>query len=327
MVPALHYHKEQLEQLKRNIEEQGFAKVPSQIFALNPKTIQILRDELEALFDGNYSTGIYPDEIHWRPGISREDVTRELCNAWKASDKIQDLVCGEALGRLACLIMGWSSSRIGQDDVLHKPPQSNAVGFHQDGSYISDNFLPRHNNMLTMWIALDDADEENGALRYVPVSHLWEDETSAVVADSVAGSSFHVGKKQDPMISLRRAAHLAGKDMDQVEESVVTISVPDGQMVVHHQDVWHGSGPNRSHNRPRRAIVAHMLNGQVQWRQNRIPHYIYGRYYLRGESIPREDFFPVTFSCGARAAGGKAAADAGSALTRTHWLDEKGIGF
>ena len=122
MAPDLLYQTEQVEQLKLKFQEQGFAKVPSNIFALNQSTIQILRDELESLFQGDYSTRIYPDEIHWRPGISREDVTRELCNAWKASDRIRDLVCGEALGRLACHIMGWSSSRIGQDDVLHKPP-------------------------------------------------------------------------------------------------------------------------------------------------------------------------------------------------------------
>jgi len=317
-----------MEQLREHFQEEGYAKVPSHIFALDQRTIEILRDELENLFQGNYGTGIYPDEIHWRPGISREDVTRELCNAWKASLKIRDIVCGERLGELACQIMGWSCSRLGQDDVLHKPPNSNAVGFHQDGSYISDNFLPRHNNMLTMWIALDDADEENGALQYAPGSHLWNEAKQTVVASTVGESSFHVGNKDDHLRSLRKAAHLTGKDIEQVEQPVVMVSVPAGQMLVHHQDVWHGSGPNRSNHRPRRAIVAHMLNGEIRWRKEPFPHYIYGRYYIRGESIPRDDFFPVTWSSDdgvvrvhdqdrSETAVGQAL------LSRTRWLDEK----
>ena len=59
-------------------------------------------------------------------------------------------------------------------------------------------------------------------------------------------------------------------------------------MVVHHQQTWHGSGPNTSTFRTRRALVAHLIHGEVQWRTNpRPPHYIYGRYYIRGETTPR----------------------------------------
>lgn len=286
-----------MDTLKEELHQQGYAKVPREFFSLDATTVQRLRDELDELFHGQYHTGVYPDEIHWRQGISREDVTRELCNAWKASLIVRDLVCSEILGSLACQLMDWSSSRIGQDDVLHKPPQSNPVGFHQDGTYISDNFLPRDNNMLTMWIALDDADDENGALQYAPESHLWDMTTvDKKIADNVGESSFHVGKHDDHTIALRRAAILAGLSFDQVIQSLETVSVPAGQMVVHHQDVWHGSGPNRSLKRPRRAIVAHLINGQVRWRHNPPPHYIYGRYYLRNESIPRQDFFPVTYA-------------------------------
>ena len=258
-----------------------------------------LQVEFAALFDGHYETGICPDEIYWRPGIT---ATKEICNAWKASRKIAGIVCGKQLGSLACQLMGWKSSRIGQDDVLHKPSQSNAVGFHQDGAYISDNFVPRENNALTMWIALDDADEENVALQYAQGSHLWssEDSINSEVAGNVAGSSFHVGWKEDYLSSLRKAAQSLGKNMSEVERSVRTVPVKAGEMIVHHQDVWHGSGPNTSESRQRRALVAHLVDGAVQWRHDPKPHYIYGGYYIRGESMPRDDFFPVTWreACG-----------------------------
>jgi ectoine hydroxylase-related dioxygenase (phytanoyl-CoA dioxygenase family) len=216
---------------------------------------------------------------------------------------IRDVVCSEALGKLAASIMGWNSTRIGQDDVIHKPPLSSAVGFHQDGAYISDNFLPSTNNCLTLWIALDDADEENGALQYAPGSHLWPYQP----VDTVAESSFHAisdkieensnsSEKDVHFIPLREAAKLAGKDPDEVQNAVKTIQVGAGEMVVHHQQLWHGSGPNRSKIRTRRALVAHLINGQVQWRTSPPPHYIYGRYFIRGESFPREDFLPILYS-------------------------------
>ena len=55
-------------------------------------------------------------------------------------------------------------------DVGYASPM-NHVGFHTDGTYILDQFLPREDNSVTLWIALDDADEETGCMQYVEGSH------------------------------------------------------------------------------------------------------------------------------------------------------------
>ena len=301
-----------MDQLKEELERSGYVKIPPTIFSLSSDQVSELQNEFDALFHGIYATGIYPDEIHWRPGISKESCTRELCNAWKASPIIASVVCSEVLGSLACALMGWTASRIGQDDVIYKPCLSNAVGFHQDSAYISDNFSPRENNSLTLWMALDDTDEENGALQYAPGSHLWSPSSPYDTTQDqkmVSSSSFHVGVHDDHYSSLRRAAELCGQCVEDVERSIQTVSVKAGEMIVHHQDVWHGSGPNLSQSRLRRALVAHLIDGDVQWRKGSMPHYIYGRYYIRGEATPREDFFPITSSTGTTAS-----------LVRTPWL-------
>ena len=57
--------------------------------------------------------------------------------------------------------------------VLWKPPGSGSVAWHQDSTYISDQFVPRDNVSCTVWIALEDADDGNGAPQYCPGSHLW----------------------------------------------------------------------------------------------------------------------------------------------------------
>ncbi|KAG7352791.1 mitomycin antibiotics/polyketide fumonisin biosynthesis protein [Nitzschia inconspicua] len=191
-----------MEGLRQSLHSHGYVRIPPKIFQLDPVTIQELRKEFDRLFHGHYETGIYPDEIHWRPALTKDNVTRELCNAWKASNVIAKIVCGEKLGQLAAALMGWSVVRIGQDDVLHKPPLSNAVGFHQDGAYISDNFVPSHDNCLTMWIALDDADQENGALQYAPGSHHWPYQSVGTVAES----SFHFlnnENEKEPVVKRR----------------------------------------------------------------------------------------------------------------------------
>ena len=303
--------------LREELQEKGFVKIPRSLFVLDDDKLTDLRKEFDDLFQGKFETGIYPDEINWRQGISKDNVTKELCNAWKASTKISETVRSPELGRLACALMGWKSSRIGQDDVLDKPPKSYAcVGFHQDGAYISDNFVPREDNSLTMWIALDDSDKENGALVYAPGSHRWRSPSDEKIDVDMSSLSFHVatgnndGKTksenddpgvtsiQDHLKPLHAAAIAASVDPIAALQNVETVAVAAGELLVHHQRVWHGSGPNQSLTRHRRALVAHLLNGEVRWRSDRPPSYIYGRYFINGESVPREDFFPTTFSSG-----------------------------
>ena len=51
---------------------------------------------------------------------------------------------------------------------FNKPPQfGNPTPPHQDGYY----FMLEPNEAVTMWLALDEVDEENGCVRYIPGSH------------------------------------------------------------------------------------------------------------------------------------------------------------
>jgi hypothetical protein len=51
--------------------------VPQQI-------VHQLQRRVEQLFEGRFETGVYPDEWHWRKGISKENATKEIVNAWKS---------------------------------------------------------------------------------------------------------------------------------------------------------------------------------------------------------------------------------------------------
>jgi len=72
--------------------------------------------------------------------------------------------------------------------------------------------------------------------------------------------------------------------------------VPIGGALIHHSDTWHGSGPNRSDMRHRRALAVHLIRRDLRFRTDSPPDYIYGRYQLHGSDEVEETFFPVTFT-------------------------------
>ena len=248
---------------------------------IRPEDRDALVAAFERLFKGDFDTGCYPDEWHWREGISKPEAFREIVNAWKSDDSVASVALDAAIGKRAAELMGWRGARLAQDDVLWKPPGASGVSYHTDGKYISDNFIPRDDNSVTVWIALDDADEASGVVEYARGSHRWPH------ADSKA--SFHDGAGADPVT---RAAAAAG-----VELVVDRHAVPACSAVFHHQDVWHGSEVNRSATLHRRALGVHLLRADCAFRAAPPPDYIYGRYY-RGVREPDDHFFPVVYRPG-----------------------------
>jgi 2-oxoglutarate-dependent dioxygenase len=118
-----------------------------------------------------------------------------MCNVWKSDRLVASIVLQESLGKLVAQIMDWPSVRIAQDDLIWKPPcvstidnNNSVVGFHQDSAYISSQFEPYENNSVTVWMALDDTDEETGCIQYAVGSHKWK-VSEYVVQDEVSTTS------------------------------------------------------------------------------------------------------------------------------------------
>eukprot|EP00578_Thalassiosira_sp_NH16_P022206 CAMPEP_0181082206 /NCGR_PEP_ID=MMETSP1071-20121207/3499_1 /TAXON_ID=35127 /ORGANISM="Thalassiosira sp., Strain NH16" /LENGTH=357 /DNA_ID=CAMNT_0023163779 /DNA_START=110 /DNA_END=1179 /DNA_ORIENTATION=- len=308
--------------LSSQLHSKGYAKTPQPL--LTTQACQQVKDRMPKLFRGEFETGIYPDEWHWREGISRTDAAREMCNSWKSDRTIASIVLNEKLGGLIAQVMGWGSVRIAQDDLVWKPPSSTSavvlesridtVGFHQDSAYISAQFEPYENNSVTLWMALDDADEETGCVEYATGSHQWrpilhkkearEDQqvtaldTDTNETDDNEISSFHSSDETSYRDGLALAGRLA--DIANPINTIEPAPVREGYAILHNQDTWHGSGPNRSSIRHRRALVAHYVRGDVTFRASaheRSPFghasYIYGRYKRYNSLDLDESFFPV----------------------------------
>ena len=225
---------EQVESFRRDgflIIEEGLLSMPA---------VEILRERFAALFDGDYATGIAPDEVNWKRGRDREDVTRQICNGWRSDDLIAAQVLSERTGRIAARLGGYRGTRMLQDNCLWKPPGTKSLGMHQDGSY-ADYLSPPE--MITCWVALDETFAQGGTIEYVRGSHLWPK------APPDRGS-FHAPDNW--------LAPLAGATPDGVEPERVPVVVKPGGCAFHHSLTFHGSGSNES-TVERRALVSHLV--------------------------------------------------------------------
>lgn len=115
---------------------------------------------------------------------------------------------------------------------FNKPPGTQHITPpHQDNFY----FCLTPPSVLTMWLALDSVDEENGCLRYLPGSHL-----RGVCPHSLTTT-----------LGFSQGVDDYGEDE---RTSEVAISAQPGDVLIHHGNTIHRADANRSSTRQRRSF-------------------------------------------------------------------------
>lgn len=260
---------------RRTFEKDGFLVIEN---VLEPALIERLRASFPRIFKGDFDTGVYPDEWHWREGVSFPDVTRHMANAWKSDLAIADLALSSDIGCAAAKLTGWPGVKLGQDTIWWKPAGTKAGTFHQDTAFMG--FLSPART-ITSWFTLDDTAPGTGTLEYVRGSHKWP--LSEIPANFLNPEDY-----QEPM---RLAAEAAGVK----NPEIVAVEVPAGSCVIHAGETWHGSEPNRSGDVMRRSIGIHMIPEDAVF-SDQHGGYIYRRYQRTGSNDLDESFFPILFS-------------------------------
>jgi ectoine hydroxylase-related dioxygenase (phytanoyl-CoA dioxygenase family) len=258
---------DQVESFRRDgflILEEGF---------LSRSEIEVLRERFAALFEGEYQTGIAPDEVNWKKGRDPENRTRQICNGWRADDLIAAQVLSERIGRIASRLMGYRGARMVQDNCLWKPPGARSLGMHQDASY-AGYLVPQE--MITCWVALDDTQATGGTIEHVRGSHLWP-------KTPPDRGSFHAPEDW--------LAPVTAATPEGVEPERVPVVVKAGGCAFHHGWTFHGSGPNEA-TVERRSLVTHMVPVEARFHPDNTD-LIYSRYRRRGDLSLDESFFPV----------------------------------
>jgi phytanoyl-CoA hydroxylase len=124
-----------------------------------------------------------------------------------------------------------------QSMLYFKPPTARGQALHQDNL-----FLQSHpETCLAAWIAIDDCDEENGALIVIPGSHKND---ILCLEDSDPNESFSVSTVRLP------------KD---TPINRVQTTMKAGDVLFFHGNLIHGSLPNTSVDRFRRSLIFHYI--------------------------------------------------------------------
>ena len=275
----------------------GFILFPSFI---NPDIASQCANRLKPLFHGDFETGVYPDEWTWRPKISQNNVTREICNAWKSDKLIAQVVLSSQIGRIAAQLCGWKGARVAQDDIWWKPAGAKAISYHRDIDYF--DFI-RPKEVLTCWIALHETDHAMGTLEYVCGSHQWD---RSLTRKEPLTQGFHA--PSDYLADVVKAAIDSGVDHNNLD--IVKAILPAGGAAFHHSYLWHGSGENKykpsndgygdenDESHARKALAIHFIPSDAVFSNHsgvRVG-YTYGRYKFWDSNKMHEQFFPITWA-------------------------------
>ena len=173
-----------------------------------------------------------PPEHVFYEDKSRPETLKQLQMLHTHDRFFHNLFLGGRIERLAETLLG--DRVVGKNfQYFSKPP---GVGQptppHQDGYY----FKLTPCEALTMWLALDDVDDENGCVRYVRGSNhrgMRQHQKSNVLGFSQAMTDY--GRPEDL-------------------ENEVDMPARPGDLLVHHALTIHSAGGNRSAHRARRSL-------------------------------------------------------------------------
>jgi len=224
----------------QTFQQQGYLEIPHRV--IEEDHLQQLRKSYDQVFSERHGTS--------GQGLRNLSVTESMTDAtedehesemlqvmemWQKSQDFQDLLYYDPLLDIAGSLIG-ENIQLFHDQALYKPAKiGGAVPWHQDNGY----WRCQPADLVSIWIALDDADQENGCMIVIPASH---------VDEQVSHSRAKTGDRELPALLFT----------DADESKAVSIPLKAGHAMVHHCLTVHQTQPNRS-DRNRRAIVIHYM--------------------------------------------------------------------
>ena len=176
-------------------------------------------------------------EYHSNESTDPNKILFHALGAWRIKPSFHDILWAPGFLIPASQLLG-GAVRFWHDQLFCKPARhGGVVAWHQDYSYWTRTQPMQH---LTCWIALDDANEENGCLHYIPQSQEWD----LLPITGLAGDMESIKSVLKP---------------SQYEKFTPTpVPLKKGHATFHHPLTIHGSFENRSAF-PRRAVVLNVF--------------------------------------------------------------------
>ena len=154
---------------------------------------------------------------------------------WVNNKNFETFACNSVIPEVVAQVLQSESLWLYEDSVLVKEPNTaEETAFHKDLSY----FHVRGEQVCTVWVPLDFASPDTGAIRFVKGSH--KDR-------STYRPNWFVSDDPLPNTEGKRVPSVAFED-------VVAPTLSVGDISIHHARTLHGASANRSVNQSRRAI-------------------------------------------------------------------------
>ncbi|WP_274361981.1 phytanoyl-CoA dioxygenase family protein [Paenibacillus thermotolerans] len=265
-------------------EKNGFLKGD---VVLSDEEVEELRAELDLVMEGksvkkpvlnrNMLEG-GSDSLYDNMKMTVTEKVVQIVNIWMASDAFyrhaQHPVICEEISQLSKT----DTLRIWHDQVQYKPPVSGGpTGWHQDHPLWP---IIQPADLVSAWVALDDAVIENGCMWMVPGSHKWGNQQRYLSWDA----DFKPIHKQPELLP------------DDAAVEAVPFEIKKGQVGYHHCLTWHGSPHNRSQLK-RRAIAVHYMPGHTRYEPT-ANHPMHRFVEVSKGEILQGAHFPVVYSKG-----------------------------
>jgi Phytanoyl-CoA dioxygenase (PhyH) len=208
---------------------------------LTDAQVERLREELSTLVDPQHPLHHLWYEFHTNESADPTTVLFHALGAWRIAPGFHDVLWHPQFVMAASQLLG-GAVRFWHDQLFCKPAQhGGVVAWHQDYSYWTRTQPLAH---LTCWIALDDADRENGCPQYIPGSHRWPE----LPITGLAGDM--------------EAIFAVLNDEQKAAFQPLAIELKKGQCTFHHPRLIHGSYANRTA-RQRRGTVINVFRDGV----------------------------------------------------------------
>ena len=198
----------------------------SPIDVLSKNEASEIRNEIEKIEKKwpNALNGIGRNYVHLiSPVFNKVCLNKKILDAVESIIGKNILICGTTL-------------------FIKNPNEKGFVSFHQDAKYIG---LEPY-NWVTAWIAVTDANEENGCMRMWPGSH----------KEKIK----HHEQKFDENNLLTRGQTIENVPVNETKPVILKA----GQMSLHHPKVVHGSGLNKSNDRRIGFVVQSYIGTNVK---------------------------------------------------------------
>ena len=197
----------------------------SPVDALTSIEAKEIRDEIEKI-EKNWPKaleGINRNYVHLiSPVFNKVCLNKNILDAVESIIGKNILICGTTL-------------------FIKNPKEKGFVSFHQDAKYIG---LEPH-NWVTVWVAITDANENNGCMRMLSGSH--------------KENLRHHEQKFDENNLLTRGQTIKNVSLDKTDPVILKA----GQMSLHHPKIVHGSGLNYSDDRRIGFVIQSYIGSNV----------------------------------------------------------------